>query len=407
MVLNNIISNAFKYIGQGDEIVLSISRQTSEKYPAGRVVIKVKDNGLGIPKKYLATVFDWFNKGDNSGLMNSGIGLSLARKLVHLHKGEIYVESIEGKGSTFSVKLSLGKEHFAGEEVKFLLDVQNDPDPGTDDKNVEADETPAKRGLPTVLVIEDEEDIRLFLREYFENNYKILEASNGNDGLEMANTYHPDLIISDIMMPGKDGIEVCTSLKHNIRTSHIPIILLSAKASLNDHKKGIEIGADAYITKPFSPDILSLTVSNLLQSRHQLMRFYRNLFVDDRENGEVVARVSSPDETFLQTLFDHLKANLEKPDFNIAELSERLNMSRSLMYKKIKMLTGLSPTEYIRSLRMQEAAKLLRTHKFKVFEVVYMVGFSDLKYFRECFSKEFGVPPSEYMKAGQTGGPKE
>ena len=133
------------------------------------------------------------------------------------------------------------------------------------------------------------------------------------------------------------------------------------------------------------------------------MRFYRNLFVDDKENGDATVRTNSPDEVFLQTLFDHLKANLEKADFNIAELSEKLNMSRSLVYKKIKMLTGLSPTEYIRSLRMQEAAKLLRTQKFKVFEVVYMVGFSDLKYFRECFSKEFGVTPSEYMKAGPSG----
>jgi signal transduction histidine kinase/ligand-binding sensor domain-containing protein/DNA-binding response OmpR family regulator len=403
MVVSNLLSNAFKYIGKGNDISLLVSTQISERYPAGRIIIKIKDNGVGIPKKYMGTIFDWFHKGDNSGLMNSGIGLSLTRKLVHLHKGEIYVESSEGKGTTFSVKLPLGKDHFGSEEVTFFREVQNEQELVSNDQIIEADDTSAKRGMPVVLVIEDDEDIQLFLREYFESNYKILQAVNGNDGLEMANSFHPDLIISDIMMPGKDGIEVCTLLKSNIRTSHIPIILLSAKAALKDHKRGIEIGADAYIIKPFSPDILSLTVSNLLQSRNQLMRFYRNLFVDDRESGEAITRVSSPDETFLQTLFDHLKANLEKPDFNIAELSESLNMSRSLMYKKIKMLTGLSPTEYIRSLRMQEAAKLLRTHKFKVFEVVYMVGFSDLKYFRECFSKEFGVPPSEYMKAGQAG----
>jgi signal transduction histidine kinase/ligand-binding sensor domain-containing protein/DNA-binding response OmpR family regulator len=404
MVFNNILSNAFKYIGQGNDIVVHVGLQISKSHPAGRVVIKVKDNGIGIPRKYLGTIFDWFHKGDNSGSMNSGIGLSLARKIVHLHKGEIYVESSEGNGSTFSVKLPLGKDHFTDGEITVLRDIQNDTEhleTITDGRDIETDETPAKRGHPGVLVIEDDEDIRLFLREYFEGNYRILEASNGNDGLEMANTFHPDLIISDIMMPGKDGIEICSLLKNNIRTSHIPIILLSAKASLNDHKKGIETGADAYITKPFSPDILSLTVGNLLQSRNHLMRFYRNLFIEDSGNNEAVTKAPSPDEIFLQAIFDHLKANIEKSDFNIAELSDRLNMSRSLVYKKIKMLTGLSPTEYIRSLRLQEAAKLLRTHKFKVFEVVYMVGFSDLKYFRECFSKEYGVPPSEYMKAGR------
>jgi AraC-like DNA-binding protein len=164
------------------------------------------------------------------------------------------------------------------------------------------------------------------------------------------------------------------------------------------HKQGIEVGADAYITKPFSPDILSLTIANLLQSRTQLMMYHRNLFVGHEKARTAGTDSPSPDEAFLRTVFENLKQNLEKPDFNVAELSDGLHMSRSLVYRKIKMLTGLSPTEYVRSLRLQEAAKLLRSHKYKVFEVVYMVGFSDIKYFRQCFAKEFGVSPSEYMK---------
>jgi signal transduction histidine kinase/ligand-binding sensor domain-containing protein/DNA-binding response OmpR family regulator len=402
MVLTNILSNSFKYIGSGNEIGIFVSVQLSDKYPQGRIVIRIRDNGIGIPKKHLGSVFDWFYKGDNSGLMNSGIGLSLARKLVHLHKGDIYVESIEGKGSTFSVKIPLGKDHFKPDEVTIVADEPSENNAAVIPAAIDSDvDGPVKRAIPSLLIIEDDEEIRLFLREYFENEYKIFEAANGNDGLDMANTYHPDLIISDIMMPGKDGIEVCRILKNNMRTSHIPIILLTAKTSMMHQKQGIETGADAYITKPFSPEMLAATVNNLLQSRSQLMMFYRNLFVGNDGTSTAGNAPPSPDEVFLKTVFEQLRANLVKPDFNVAELSGMLNMSRSLVYRKIKMLTGLSPTEYIRSLRLQEAAKLLRSHQYKVFEVVYMVGFSDLKYFRQCFAKEFGVSPSEYMKSVQ------
>jgi signal transduction histidine kinase/ligand-binding sensor domain-containing protein/DNA-binding response OmpR family regulator len=402
MVLTNILSNSFKYIGTGNEICISVSTQLSDKYPQGRIVIRIRDNGIGIPKKQLGNIFDWFYKGDNSGLMNSGIGLSLARKLVHLHKGDIFVESTEGKGSTFSVKIPLGKDHFKPDEISIVTDEPPENQPAVIPAIEGEEDGPVKRAIPSLLIIEDDEEIRLFLREYFENEYKIFEAANGNDGLDMANTYHPDLIISDIMMPGKDGIEVCQILKNNMRTSHIPIILLTAKTSMVHHKEGIETGADAYIMKPFSPEILALTISNLLQSRNQLMMFYRNLFIGNGEPGAATKDSPSPDETFLQTVFEQLRSNLDKPDFNVAELSGVLNMSRSLVYRKIKMLTGLSPTEYIRTLRLQEAAKLLRTQKYKVFEVVYMVGFSDLKYFRQCFAKEFGISPSEYMKHPET-----
>lgn len=396
MVLTNMLSNSFKYIGSGNEIEISVSVQTSERHPQGRVVIKIRDNGIGIATKHLGSIFEWFYKGESANLMNSGIGLSLAKKLVLLHKGDIFVESIEGQGSTFSVEIPMGRDHFTDDEATFLTDEPSAPP--TLSSAEEEEEVPVKRAIPSILIIEDDEDIRIFLREYFEKGYKIFEAVDGSQGLEMANTHHPDLIISDIMIPGPDGIEVCKLLKGTVRTSHIPIILLTAKTSMVHHKQGIEVGADAYITKPFSPDILSLTVTNLLQSRNQLMMYHRNLFVDNGKASASGHDSPSPDETFLRTVFEQLKKNLEKPDFNVAELSDMLHMSRSLVYRKIKMLTGLSPTEYIRSLRLQEAAKLLRSQKYKVFEVVYMVGFSDVKYFRQCFAKEFGVSPSEYMK---------
>lgn len=410
MVLNNILSNSFKYIGKGDEINIHVSRQITDKHPNGRVIIKIRDNGIGIPKKHLGNIFDWFYKGDSSGTMNSGIGLSLAKKLVHLHKGEIFVDSAEGNGSVFSIKIPLGKDHLKADEI--VMETESDqllPDIKSDSikENIllqEAEEYSSnKKGLKSILIIEDDEEIRSFLKEYFERHYKILESSNGKEGLEVAMNIPPDLIISDIMMPEMDGIDFCKMIKNNIKTSHIPIILLTAKTSLTHHKEGIGTGADAYITKPFSPDILGLTVSNLLQSRENLMRFYRNLFTQD-SNGESSKDLNSLDEKFLQSIYEMLKANIDKTDFNINELCDVLNMSRSLVYKKVKMLTGLSPLEYIRSLRMQEAAKLLKTKKYKVFEVVYMVGFSDLKYFRQCFAKEFGYSPSDFIK--QTDAPE-
>lgn len=404
MVLNNILSNSFKYIGKGDEIDIHVGKQISERYPNGRAIIKIRDNGLGIPKRHLGNVFDWFYKGDSSGTMNSGIGLSLAKKLVHLHKGEIFVESVEGNGSVFSIKIPLGKDHFKANEmvVETAADqALSEVSASTIKENMlltEAEEYAShKKGFKSLLLIEDDDEIRLFLKQYFEKQYRILESSNGKEGLEVAMNDHPDLIISDIMMPEMDGIDFCKAIKNNIRTSHIPVILLTAKTSLTHHKEGIETGADAYITKPFSPDILRITVGNLLQARENLMRFYRNLFTPE-SNTQESRDLNSLDQKFLQSIYEMLKANIDKPDFNINELSEVLNMSRSLVYKKVKMLTGLSPGEYIRSLRMHEAAKLLRSKKYKVFEVVYMVGFSDLKYFRQCFAKEFGYSPSDFIK---------
>jgi len=406
MVLNNVISNSFKYIGKGNEISVSVGKENTEKYPQGRAVIEIRDNGIGIPRKHLGNVFDWFHKGENSGTMSAGIGLALAKRLVHLHKGEIFVESTEGVGSIFSIKLPMGREHFKPEEIVFLTQEESISQDLSEYNeklipDVEEHDSGNKKGYRSILLIEDDEEIRQFLREYFEKEYKIFEAENGKTGLEIANQHHPDLIVSDVMMPEMDGMDFCKEIKSNVRTSHIPVVLLTAKTSLAHHKEGIQTGADAYITKPFSPEILSLTVHNLLQSRENLKRFYRNLFIQESPQ-ELKKEGNTLDEKFLQTIYDQLKANIDKTDFNINELCDSLHMSRSLVYKKIKMLTGLSPVEYIRSLRMQEAAKLLKTQRYKVFEVVYMVGFTDIKYFRQCFSKEFGSSPSDFIKNAES-----
>jgi ligand-binding sensor domain-containing protein/signal transduction histidine kinase/CheY-like chemotaxis protein len=396
MAVTNILSNAFKYIGQGNQISITLLEN------ADKMVVQIKDNGLGIPEKHLYNIFHWFYKGTDAGPMSSGIGLALARKILHLHHGEITVESKEGQGSTFNIELLKGNTHFKPEEIVLEKDRQKLVAESLQlpawHAPAQADEDgAAHKGVPGVLIVEDDEDIRSFLKEYFEKRYRILEAADGKEALAMALEFHPDLIISDVMMPEMDGITLTRHLKTNLRTSHIPIILLTARNTHSQHKEGIEGGADAYITKPFSPEMLSVTIQNLLQLRENLKRFYRNLFTQHTDPPPNVQ--TGLEEKFLHTIHDTLKANMDNPGFNVNELCDSLNMSRTLVYKKVKMLTGLTPVEYLRSLRMQEAARLLKTNQYKVFEVVYMVGFSDLKYFRQCFMKEFGHPPSEYGKS--------
>ncbi|MCC9168694.1 hybrid sensor histidine kinase/response regulator transcription factor [Pontibacter harenae] len=407
IVINNLLSNSFKYIGKGNSISVAVRvderfSASSEQY-AGCVIVEVKDNGIGVPAGQLKHIFNWFYQGNPMAPMSSGLGLALAKKLIQLHKGHIFVNSTEGEGATFGFKLPLGKEHFdAGSLVDNPV-----PAVGAESKLeiLAMKEVPedtaaiSHKGHKKVLIVEDEDEIRNFLKSYLRDNYSLIEAANGKDGLEQALVHYPDIIISDVMMPEMDGIALCKELKSNIRTSHIPVILLTARTAFAHHKEGLEIGADAYLTKPFSPELLQLKIQNILQSQEKLKRFHLNLFsVNPPQPKE---EPNSLDEKLLLKIYEVLKANLDNSDFNVNELVAELNMSRSLVYKKIKALTGVSPVEYLRSLKMQEAARLLRSGNYKVFEVVYMVGFNDEKYFRQCFSKQFGCSPSEYMKSGE------
>ncbi len=394
MVLTNIVSNSFKYIGEGNAISITLKKESGAN-SREFVCVEVKDNGIGIAKDQIRYIFDWFYNGKATNHISSGIGLALAKKLVYLHKGEIYAESTVGVGSVFTVKIPLGKDHFEPHEVIIDHDRLRELDPeiqehdGHDDGPV----THAKKGLKTVLVVEDDEEVRTFLKEYLATDYRVIEADNGKQAMEIAFASNPDLIVSDIMMAEMDGIEFCHTLKHNIKTSHIPVIFLTARSAHSQHKAGLETGADVYLTKPFSPEILSLTINNLLQARENSKRYYRTMFLTD-EKPDIV----STDEKLLQKIFEVVKVNMNKTDLTVDTVSLEVGLSKTILYKKIKQLTGLSPIEYIRSLRISEAAKLLRTQRYKVYEVVYMVGFSDLKYFRKCFVKEFGYPPSQLLE---------
>jgi DNA-binding response OmpR family regulator len=267
--------------------------------------------------------------------LSSGIGLALAKKLIYLHKGQILVNSAEGKGSVFTIKVPIGKEHFNPDEIVF--DEQNDnvlqvPNPVIVGEDLD-EGTVRKKGWKSILVVEDDDEVRSFLVKYFEQEFRTFEATNGKEGLAVAMEHGPDLIISDVMMPEMNGVDLCKQIKNNLNTSHIPVILLTAKTAFSHQREGLEIGADYYITKPFSPEVLSLTIHNLLQSRENLKRFYRNRFIN---HSEEKAEINSPDEHLLQRIYEVLKKNLANPKFNLDDVSDELGMSRSLLYKKIK-----------------------------------------------------------------------
>ncbi|WP_125077629.1 hybrid sensor histidine kinase/response regulator transcription factor [Rufibacter latericius] len=400
MVLSNLLSNAFKYLGQGNSITVALTVENSA-LGHGFAKVEVKDNGRGVPVNQQKHIFDWFFQGDPVTPMSSGLGLALAKRLVLLHKGDIYVQSEEGAGATFGFNIPLGREHIdassivSPEPTPLLPDIQPEVPSFQDVLGPDSGNHP-KKGQRKLLIVEDEEDIRKLLKYYLSEQFHILEAENGKEGLELALAHHPNLIISDVKMPVMDGIELCRELKSNIKTSHIPVVLLTARTAFAHHKEGLDTGADAYLTKPFSPELLQIKIKNLLESQEKLKKFYLNLFNINSPQPE--KETSSLDEQFLKRIYEILKENLDNSEFNVNDLSAALNMSRSLAYKKIKLLTGASPVEYLRTLRLQESARLLKTGKYKVFEVAYQVGFNDDKYFRQCFSKEFGCTPSEFVK---------
>ena len=411
-IITNLLSNAFKFTREG-EIELSV--RTFDAFQAAanqwqkkkRIEIAVTDSGAGIPQEYLDTIFDHFYQvAYQSNAEGSGIGLSLAKELVELHKGSISVESTLGKGSVFKVILLMGRDHLADSEIEecdgpvfeshksFPFDVsispiavQLVPD------SVRENENP--RGLPRLLLIEDNFDMRSYITQCLQKDFFITEASDGREGMKRGLEIVPDLIISDVMMPGIDGVTLCKNFKTNIYTSHIPVILLTAKADLESKIDGLETGADDYLAKPFNSNELQVRAKNLIRSREIMRERFssdKKLLLEPKEIS-----ITSLDEKFLKNVLHVIEQNMGDSGFRVETLGKELQMDSEAVYRKIKALTGKTAVEFIRTIRLKRAAQLLRQKKFTVAEVTYNVGFNDLQYFRTCFKKQFGVSPSEYM----------
>ncbi len=406
MILNNLLSNAIKNTDENKTIKLSVneSKDPTIEFPEGHITILVKDEGRGIPKDEIDKVFDRFYqvKGTNTG-GGTGIGLALTKRLVELHKGSIRIESTINQGTTFFVFLPLGKKHLTEDDIipgpKDKLAVRNNfiEEENNDSINTMLDKlsslSPEKK---KVLLVEDNEEIRFYLNDLLKDHFLIEEAANGLEGLEKARQKHPAIIISDIMMPEMDGLELCKILKSEVETSHIPMLMITANLTHHVHINSFEVGADAYITKPFKPDLLLSRIYNLLKSREKLREYYLNKF----KAGNISEKKSmSKDEEFLIKVNSLIHQNLNNKDFSITLLHKTVGMSRTVFYNKIKSLTNYSPIDLIRQIRLKKAVDLLSTHEYRVNEVMIEVGFSDEKHFRQLFKKQFGLTPSDYIKS--------
>jgi two-component system, sensor histidine kinase ChiS len=401
-VIYNLVFNALKFTPANGRITVSVCIEQDHE-----VVIRVKDTGIGIPEDRITHVFDRFYQVDASSTRDyegTGIGLALTRELVLLHKGEITANSKEGVGSEFIIFLPLdnnesAKKYEAGESnrnniVTERLDQSFEP---AEELSVSKPFMTVKRkSRERVLVVEDNPDVRSYIREQLEENYQVTEAGNGEEGITMAQDIMPDLIISDVMMPRMDGYQFSKAIRADEKTSHIPIIMLTARAGIDDKIDGLETGVDIYLTKPFNTRELIANVKNLMQQRIQLRkRFSKATVIRPSEVSSV-----SVDQAFLEKIVKTIETHFEDEQFSVERLAEHVNMSISQLNRKLKALIDQPPGQLISSLRMQRAADLLAQKAGSVSEICYQVGFNDNAYFSRAFKKQFGCSPSEY--ANQT-----
>ena len=414
-VMNNLLSNAIKFSPQGGHISVRIEQQSGTKeikttrnvidnYIHLRekdvVVVSVTDTGVGIPNDQRENIFDRFYRGHQDHEYEGiGIGLSIAKEFVDLHKGAIWVESVVGKGSAFYVVLPMGKDHLSEDEI-FIPDEIDEQESSlemhtefsfSDDKSDLAMETDKQ----TVLFIEDNEDMRNYVKRYFDKEYDFQVAKDGQEGFEKAIERIPDIIISDVMMPKMDGLELCRRLKDDRRTRHIPIILLTAKADKASKLSGLGVGADDYISKPFDNEELIIKVKNQLDQLERLReKFIQEFLLNDRKE-----KIKSRDDVFLTDLAEVVMDNLDDSTFSVEAMSHQIGLSRSQLFRKLKALTGQVPNEFIRSIRIKKATELLIKNTGNISEIAYAVGFEDPSYFTKCFSGIYHVAPSDYAKS--------
>ena len=386
-IVTNLIANAIKYTSKNEEI------QIDFKVNEGHLLLDIKNSGSLLTQDEVAQFFERFyqTSEDNTG---SGIGLALVKELVDLHKGSIGINKTKEGWLCFSVMLPVDKNTFKNEVFIKTNSSENSSEiiAFHDSDTIEDEALVLNNNLPILLIVEDNADIRNLLKQLFIDTYTIISAQNGEKGIEAALETIPDIIISDVMMPIKDGIALTQELKTDERTSHIPIILLTAKAGDNNELLGIEVGADDYITKPFNSKILKAKVRKLIESRRLLQeRFSQELVLLPKD-----VAVTNIDEQFLERLQDVLDKNLVEPSFSATSFSEALGMSRMQLHRKLKALTGLTTSEFIRSQRLKLAAQLLKQSNTNVSQIGYSVGFNDHAYFSRCFKEYYHCTPTEY-----------
>jgi signal transduction histidine kinase/DNA-binding response OmpR family regulator len=390
MAINNLLSNAIKFTPANGLVEVRVESD------GNTLKIHVSDNGIGIESSHLDKVFNRFYQVPSTGaqLGGSGIGLAFAKNIVELHNGTITVTSEHGAGTRFSITMPITQTLRPALTATDKSEPEDEPLGASPQHAFAAAAAPSRR--ETLLLIDDSEDIRAYLAGLLQDEFDILEAENGAVGLKMALESMPDLVISDVMMPEMNGIDLCAELKHNMATSHIPVILLTARASEAYELGGLKTGADDYITKPFNPLIVQMRIRNILDNRRKLTAFYlKKVRFEPEVGGEVAENL---DEIFLKKATDLVNGNLQNEHLGIEMMVDHLFMSQSTLFRKIKSLTGLSITGFIRAVRLKKSAQLILQSNIKMSDVAFEVGFNDYKYFKKSFLQQFCCLPSEYRE---------
>jgi signal transduction histidine kinase/ligand-binding sensor domain-containing protein/DNA-binding response OmpR family regulator len=398
MIFYNLLSNAIKFTPENKKIEVIIDSISAKK----DIQVQVKDEGPGIPREKRNVLYERFTSANEIQTLGSqrgsGIGLNLVKELVDLHKGQIEVESETGKGTTFTVTFYAGKEHF-GSDVDFIVEDDYQLQTLNQEKvaafDFEPDNASSVKENPLILIVEDNDEMRNFLTKVLSKKYRTETAADGMVGWEKARKLIPDLIITDLMMPEMDGIQLTDAVKKNEHTSHIPVILLTAKSADESRLAALKTGADDYITKPFSPVILLARVENMLEQRKRLQELYRKNLLE-MEPSEV--ELASQDEIFMAKLLNFMEKNIDNSELTVDDLVSEMAYGRTVFFNKLKGLTGLAPIEFVRQVRIKRAAQLLKSGQYNISQITYMVGMSDSRYFSKCFKKVYGVTPSEFKK---------
>lgn len=410
IVIRNIISNAFKFTPSGGSIHVVAGLTEDGEH----CFLRVEDNGIGIPQNKLTEVFERFSQGENaknSYYQGTGIGLALSKEIVNLHHGMIRAESPEGKGTVFIVELLLGKEHYRISEVDFYVsDTETAPAGDVSSTDIMAEEdseeqTEIDASLPNLLLVEDNKDLCQLIKLQLEDKFNIHIANNGVEGLKKVHLYHPDIVVTDQMMPEMDGLEMLQSIRKDFQISHIPVIILTAKNDEGAKTKAITLGANAYITKPFSKEYLLARIDQLLSER-LLFRERIRLQMENQKTTEEDSYeqyLVKKDVQFLEKIHQVIEENMDDSDFNIDTIASGIGLSRSAFFKKLKSLTGLAPVDLVKEIRLNKSVELIKNTDLSISEIAFAVGFKDSGYYSKCFRKKYNQTPREYMSEWRKG----
>ncbi len=411
IVVRNILSNAFKFTHTGGSIYVTTGLTDDGK----RCYVRVEDNGEGIPQNKLAEIFERFSQGEhtkNSYYQGTGIGLALSKEIVNMHHGFIRAESPDGQGAVFTVELWMDKEHYRPSEVDFYVS-----DTETVTSHEEAASKPVSpteetvqepefdASLPTLLLVEDNKDLCQLIKLQLEDKYNVHIANNGVEGLKKIHLYHPDIVVTDQMMPEMGGLEMLQSIRKDFQISHIPVIILTAKNDEGAKTKAITLGANAYITKPFSKEYLLARIDQLLAER----KIFRERVRQQMENQTTAQEDSyeqylvKKDVQFLEKIHQVIEENMDDSDFNIDTIATGIGLSRSAFFKKLKSLTGLAPIDLVKEIRLNKSVELIKSTDLSVSEIAFAVGFKDSGYYSKCFRKKYNQTPREYMNEWRKG----